>query len=169
MKLRIQAKLMSVHSEVEVKTPAGEVRYTAETDPLSAPRHTYFRNAQGDELAQVTTVRLDQKDRAHRVVLADGRTFELKRKFRSPASTAESYLTISGTDWKVAAHRAWTSRFEVRDEAGTVLAEAKQVPAERGDVYDLVIKDAEHVDELVLIALIARYIMREDAPIPAAR
>lgn len=169
MKLRIQAKLMSVHSEVEVKTTAGEVRYVTETDPLSAPRRTFFRNARGDEIAQVTTVRLDTKDRAHRVVMADGRTFELKRKFRSPASTAESYLTISGTDWKVAAHRAWTSRFEVRNEAGGVLAEAKQVPAERGDVYDLVVKDAEDIDELVLIALITRYIMREDAPVPTAR
>lgn len=168
MKLRIKEKLMSVHSGVEVADSSGEVLYTAETDPLSSPRTTRFKGADQRELAVVTTVRLDQKDRAHHVVMADGRAFDLKRRFRTPASTTESYLTVSDADWRIVTRRAWTSRFEIRSETGAKLAEAKQVPAERGDVYDLVVKDESRVDELVLLSLITRYVMHEDAPVPLA-
>lgn len=168
MKLRIKSKLMSVHSEVEVLDRSGEVVYHADTDPLSSPRLTRYKDAGHNELAVITTVRLDSENRAHHVVMADGRTFDLKRKFRTPASTTESYLTVSGAGWKIVTRRAWTSRFEIRSESGSVMLEAKQVPAERGDTYDLDVHDEEHVDELVLLSLIARYVMREDAPVPAA-
>ena len=92
MKLRIKAKLLSVHSEVEVSTTDEEVVYCADTDPLSSPRLTRLKDAEYCELATITTARLDAKDRAHHIVMADGHTFDIKRKFRTPASTVESYL-----------------------------------------------------------------------------
>lgn len=168
MKLRIKSKLMSVHSEIEVLNASGEVIYHADTDPLSSPRVTRFKDACHQELAVITTVRLDREHRAHQVTMADGRVMDIKRAFRTPVSTAESYLTVSGAPWSVVTRRAWTNRFEIRSEAGAVVAEAKQIPVERGDAYELQVKDEEHLDELVMLSLIARYVMREDAPVPAA-
>lgn len=169
MKLRIKSKLLSVHSEIEVATMDGEVVYHADTDPLSSPRLIRFKDAECRELATITTVRLDYTDRAHHVVMADGRIIDVKRKFRTPASTVESYLIVKGADWQVVMTRGWTSRFEVRDTSGKVYVEAKQIAMERNDTYELNIKDEAHVDELVLMSLIARGIMAADAPAaPAA-
>ena len=108
MKLRISAKLASVHSEVNVTDLEEKTVFTTKTDPLSAPRCT-------------------------RTVLTQ---------------------------------RAWSSRFEVHSEDGKVLVRAKQVPALRGDVYDIEVLDEDHVIEMVLLALIARSVIRDDAPIP---
>ena len=46
MKLRIKAKLLSVHSEVEVSTTDKEVVYCADTDPLSSPRLTRLKDGE---------------------------------------------------------------------------------------------------------------------------
>ena len=65
--------------------------------------------------------------------------------------------------------RGWTSRFEVRDSAGKACGEAKQIARERNGTFELNIKDEAHVDELVLMSLIARDIMTADTPVaPAA-
>lgn len=164
MKLRIKAKLLSVHSEVEVSTTDKEVVYCADTDPLSSPRLTRLKDAECRELATIATVRLDAKDRAHHVVMAGGRTFDIKRRFRTPASTVESYLTVEGADWQVVMTRGWTNRFEVRDTAGRVYVEARQVPMERNDTYELNVKIPEHMDELMVMCIVARSIMAADAP-----
>lgn len=165
MKLQMQTMPMSVQSEVEVKDMTGAVLFRAKTDPLSSPRCTLLFDADGRERAKVTTVRLDYKDRAHHVTMADGRTFELTRKFRVSASTTESILTVSGLDWKIATRRAWTSRFEIRSASGNVLAEARQIAARRGDVYEIDLRGEDRTEELVLCCLIARYVIREDAPV----
>ncbi len=47
-----------------------------------------------------------------------------------------------------------------------MLVRAKQVPALRGDVYDIEVLDEDHAIEMVLLALIARSVIRDDAPIP---
>lgn len=161
MKLRIKAKLLSVHSEVEVSTTDKEVVYCADTDPLSSPR---LKDAECRELATITTARLDAKDRAHHIVMADGHTFDIKRKFRTPASTVESYLTVEGADWQVVMTRGWTNRFEVRDADGRAYVEARQVPMERNDTYELNVKISEHMDELMVMCIVARSIMAADAP-----
>ena len=70
------------------------------------------------------------------------------------------------TGWTVLTQRAWSSRFEVHSEDGKVLVRAKQVPALRGDAYDIEVLDEDHVIEMVLLALIARSVIRDDAPIP---
>ena len=168
MKLKIKAKLASVLSEVLVSDAKGDMLFCAETEPLSAPRKSCFKDASYNVLATVTTARLDTAKRAHHVVMTDGRTFDLTRKYRNPASTTESIITVENVGWCAVTRRAWTNRFEIRSEDGAVLAEAKQIAAERGDAYELNVKDEQHTAELVLIALIARYIMREDTPAPAA-
>lgn len=164
MKLRIKAKPLSVHSEVEVSTTDEEVVYCADTDPLSSPRLTRFKDAEYRELATITTAHLDAKDRAHHIVMADGHTFDIKRKFRTPASTVESYLTVEGADWQVVMTRGWTNRFEVRDTGGRVYVEARQVPMERNDTYELNVKISERMDELMVMCIVARSIMAADAP-----
>ena len=164
MKLRIKAKLLSVHSEVEVSTTDKEVVYCADTDPLSSPRLTRLKDAECRELATITTARLDAKDRAHHIVMADGHTFDIKRKFRTPASTVESYLTVEGADWQVVMTRGWTNRFEVRDADGRAYVEARQVPMERNDTYELNGKLSEHRAEVLVVCLVARSIMAADAP-----
>lgn len=87
MKLRIRAKLLSVHSEVEVSTTDEEVVYCADTDPLSSPRLTRLKDAEYRELATITTARLDAKDRAHHIVMADGHT-------RSISSASSARLPV---------------------------------------------------------------------------
>lgn len=168
MKLRIKSKLLSVHSEIEVTATDGSVLYCADTDPLSSPRLMRFKDAEYRELATVTSVRLDYADRAHHIVMADGRAIDVRRKFRTPASTVESYLVVKGADWQVVMTRGWTSRFEVRDSAGKACVEAKQIARERNGTFELNIKDEAHVDELVLMGLIARDIMTADTPVASA-
>lgn len=165
MKLRIKEKLMSVLSEVQVTDARGEVLYYTDTEPLSSPRLSHFKDAHDQELAKISTVRLDEKKRAHHVVMADGRVYDLTRKFRNPASTTESIVTVENVGWCAVTRRAWTSRFEIRSEDGTVLAEAKQIAAERGNTYDLDVKCKENVMEVVLFALIVRYTICQDAPV----
>lgn len=168
MKCKIKGKLASVYSEIEVTKPDGTLLYSLETEPLSAPRTSHFKNAAFERLATVTTVRTDTADRANHVAMADGRAFDLKRKFRNPASTTESFITVSGLGYKIVTRRAWTNRFEIRRVDGAVLAEARQIAAERGDTYELTVKDKgeAHAQELILFALIARDVMRRDTPVP---
>ncbi len=49
-------------------------------------------------------------DRAHHIVMADGHTFDIKRKSRTHASTVESYLTVEGADWQVVMTRGHLGR-----------------------------------------------------------
>lgn len=166
MKLRILSKLASVHSEVDVLDSLGTVLYTTQTDPLSAPRVTRVLDADGVEAARYSTTRTDTKDRAHSIVLGDGTRLSLKRKFRVSAKTNESLLYVKPSGWVVITRRAWTCRFEIRDENDRVVARAKQVPALRGDVYDLDVVSKDRTVEIVLLALIARTVIREDGPSP---
>lgn len=101
MKLRIKAKLLSVHSEVEVSTTDEEVVYCADTDPLSSPRLTRLKDAEYRELATITTARLDAKDRAHHIVMADGtRSISSASSARLPVrsrATSPSRARIGGS------------------------------------------------------------------------
>ena len=166
MKVRIKAKAASVRSEAEVVNAKGEVLFRTETDPLSSPRRTRVMDAAGNEIAAITTVRLDESKRAHHVVMASGDTYDCVRRFRNPASTTESIITVKGTGWQSLTRRAWTNRFEIRAGAGRVLAVAKQSPAALGDAYDVEVKDETHLAELVIFSLIIRYIMKQDNPVP---
>lgn len=166
MKLRISSKLASVHSEVNVTDSHEATVFTTKTDPLSAPRLTCLYDAEGNEIAHYTTTRTDEKDRAHRVVLPDGSMFTAKRTFRVSSSTCEAIIRAGQTGWVALTQRAWSSRFEVHSEDGKVLVRAKQVPALRGDVYDVEVYDEEHLVEMVLLSLIARSVIRDDAPLP---
>lgn len=168
MKVRIKSKAMSVHSETEVVDAQGNLLFCTETDPLSAPRRTRVTSADGAEVAVITTVRLDERKRAHHVVMADGRAFDCTRRFRNPASTTESIITVKDVGWQSLTRRAWTNRFEVRSKAGRVLATAKESPAALGDAYDVEVKDEAHLAELVIFAIITRYIMKQDDPVPSA-
>lgn len=166
MKLRISAKLASVHSEVNVTDLEEKTVFTTKTDPLSAPRCTRLYDAEGVELAHYETTRTDEKDRAYSVSIDGGVSFTTKRSFRVSSSTCETIIKVGQTGWTVLTQRAWSSRFEVHSEDGKVLVRAKQVPALRGDVYDIEVLDEDHVIEMVLLALIARSVIRDDAPIP---
>ncbi len=165
--------------------------FTTKTDPLSAPRCTRLYDAEGVELAHYETTRTDEKDRAYSVSIDGGVSFTTKRSFRVSSSTCEAIIKVDGgvsfttkrsfrvssstceaiikvgqTGWTVLTQRAWSSRFEVHSEDGKVLVRAKQVPALRGDVYDIEVLDEDHAIEMVLLALIARSVIRDDAPIP---
>lgn len=166
MKLRISAKLASVHSEVNVTDLEEKTVFTTKTDPLSAPRCTRLYDAEGVELAHYETTRTDEKDRAYSVSIDGGVSFTTKRSFRVSRSTCEAIIKVGQTGWTVLTQRAWSSRFEVHSEDGKVLVRAKQVPALRGDVYDIEVLDEDHAIEMVLLALIARSVIRDDAPIP---
>ncbi len=166
MKFRMSATLASVHCEVNVTDLEKGTMFIARTDPLSAPRCTHLYDIEGVELAHYATTRTDEKDRAHTVSIDGGISFTTKRSFRVPSSTCEAVIKVGQMGWTVLTQRAWSSRFEVHAEDGKVLARAKQVPALRGDVYDLEVLDEDHVIEMVLIALIARSVIRDDAPSP---
>lgn len=166
MKLRISAKLASVHSEVNVTDLEEKTVFTTKTDPLSAPRCTRLYDAEGAEFAHYETTRTDEKDRAYSVSIDGGVSFTTKRSFRVSGSTCEAIIKVSQTGWTVLTQRAWSSRFEVHSGDGKVLVRAKQVPALRGDVYDIEILDEGHLIEMVLLSLIARSVIRDDAPIP---
>lgn len=166
MRLRISSKLASVHSETEVANEKGEVLYTAQTDPLSAPRMTRVANSADGELARYTTTRTDTEDRAYRITTSDGTILNLKRRFRVSAKTNEAVIRVRPINWSVVTRRAWTCRFEVRDASDRVVARAKQVPALRGDVYDVDVIDGSRELEVVLLSLIARTVIREDSPSP---
>lgn len=166
MRLHISSKLASVHSETDVANEKGEILYTAQTDPLSAPRMTRVVDAAGTEIARYTTTRTDTKDRAYTITAADGSVLNLKRKFRVSAKTSEAFIRVQPVDWAVVTRRAWTCRFEIRDASDRVVARAKQVPALRGDVYDVDVVDASREARIVLLSLIARTIIREDSPSP---
>lgn len=164
MKLIIRPKVASVYSEVEVTTTGGALLYSSETEPLSVPRVSYFKNASFEKLATVTTSRTDRKQRAHHVVMADGRVLDLVRKFRNPISTTESCIAVKNLGWQIVIRRAWTSRFEILEADGTVLAEAKESLTGFLKTYELNVKDEAHLDELALFSIIARYVMLEDTP-----
>lgn len=166
MKLRISSKLASVHSEVIVADLDEKTVFSTRTDPLSAPRCTRLYDAEGSEIARYVSTRTDEKDRAHSVSIDSGISFTAKRAFRVSSSTCEAIIKVGQTGWTVLTQRAWSSRFEVHSEDGKVLARAKQVPALRGDVYDIEVLDEDHVIEMVLLALIARSVIRDDAPSP---
>lgn len=166
MKLRISSKLASVYSEVNVEDRLGSKRFTTTTDPLSSPQATTLLDATGTEVARYVASRSDMKERRHRVVLADGTAFDVTRRFRVASSTSESVITAVGTGWTVLTQRGWSSRFEIHSDDGKVLARAKQIQALRGDAYDVDILDESHLIEMLLLALIARTIMREDSPSP---
>jgi len=95
---------------------------------------------------------------------SSARLFDTGRGPRPPASTVESYLTVEGADWQVVMTRGWTNRFEVRDADGRAYVEARQVPMERNDTYELNVKISEHMDELMVMCIVARSIMAADAP-----
>lgn len=82
------------------------------------------------------------------------------------SSTSESVITAVGMGWTVLTQCGWSSRFEIHSDDGKVLARAKQIQALRGDAYDADILDESHLIEMLLLALIARTIMREDSPSP---
>lgn len=166
MKLRISSKLASVYSEVNVVDRAGVCKYTTTTDPLASPQVTRLLDESGTELARYEATRTDTKDRRHRIVLGDGTSIVAKRRFRVAASTSESVITAGDTGWTVLTQRGWTSRFEVRGEGGRVVARGKQLQSLRGDTYDVDILDEGHLVELLLLSLIARGVIREDAPSP---
>lgn len=166
MRLHISSKLASVHSETEVANEKGEILYTAQTDPLSAPRLTRVVDGAGAEIARYTTTRTDTKDRAYRISMADGSELDLKRKFRVSAKTNEAVIRVQPVGWTVVTRRAWTCRFEIRDASDRVVARAKQVPALRGDVYDVYVLDGSREVRIALLSLIARTVIREDSPSP---
>lgn len=101
MRLHISSKLASVHSETEVANEKGEILYTAQTDPLSAPRLTRVVDGAGVEIARYTTTRTDTKDRAYRILMADGSELDLKRKFRVSAKTNEAVIRVQPVAWSV--------------------------------------------------------------------
>lgn len=166
MKLKIKAKLASVYSEVEVLSSKSEVLFCINTEPLSAPRLSVLKDGEHVELARVTNQRLDARERAHIITWADGSVWHLTRRFRNKASTTESIITIAETGVQAITRRSWTNRFELRTAEGSVLASGRQIPADRGDAYELDIKDESQLAQLVLLALITRYILRQDAPAP---
>ena len=166
MKLRISSKLASVYSEVNVVDSDGALRFSTMTDPLSSPQVTRLLDESGQEVARYSTARADARERKHRIVMADGTSFTATRRFRVSASTSESTIRVAGSDWVVLTQRAWSSRFEIRTEGDRVLARAKQLQALRGDAYDVDIKDEEHLVEMLLLSLIARSVIRGDAPSP---
>ena len=92
MKLRISAKLASVHSEVNVTDLEEKTVFTTKTDPLSAPRCTRLYDAEGAELAHYVTTRTDEKDRAYSVSIDGGVSFTTKRSFRVSSSTCEAII-----------------------------------------------------------------------------
>lgn len=109
MKLRISAKLASVHSEVNVTDREEKAVFTTKTDPLSAPRCTRLYDAEGVELAHYETTRTDEKDRAYSVSIDGGVSFTTKRSFRVSSSTCEAIIKVGQTGWTVLTQRAWSS------------------------------------------------------------
>lgn len=166
MKLRISAKLASVHSEVNVTDLEEKTVFTTKTDPLSAPRCTRLYDAEGVEFAHYVATRSDEKGRAYSVSVDGSPSFTAKRSFHVSSSACEATIKVGETGWTVFTQRAWSSRFEVHSEEGKVLVRAKQVPALRGDTYDIEVLDEDHMIEMLLLALIARSVIRDDAPSP---
>ena len=100
MKLRISAKLASVHSEVYVTDLEEKTVFTTKTDPLSAPRRTCLFDVEGNELAHYETTRTDEKDRAYSVSIDGGVSFTTKRSFRVSSSTCEAIIKVGQTGWR---------------------------------------------------------------------
>ena len=139
--------------------------FTTKTDPLSAPRCALSTMPRAPS-SRITRPRArTQKDRAYSVSIDGGVSFTTKRSFRVSSSTCEAIIKAGQTGWTVLTQRAWSSRFEVHFGDGKVLVRAKQVPALRGDAYDIEVLDEDHVIEMVLLAHIARSVIRDDAPI----
>lgn len=168
MKLSFKSKPMSVYSEVEVKAADGAVLFTSETEPLSPEHLTRLKDASHSIVATTVSPVLEKASRAHRIEFADGRAMDLKRTWPHTWSTVDSTVIADEPAWRCSIHRAWTTRFCLRDEDGSEIAVGTQELGGLGDAYSVEVLDEARLVEVVAFGLVVCCVIALDRPAPAA-
>ena len=168
MKLSFKSKPMSVYSEVEVTAAEGAGLVPSETEPHWPEDLTRLKDASHSIVATTVSPVLEKASRAHRIEFADGRAMDLKRTWPHTWSTVDSTVIADEPAWRCSIHRAWTTRFCLRDEDGSEIAVGTQELGGLGDAYSVEVLDEARLVEVVAFGLVVCRVIALDRPAPAA-
>ncbi len=164
MKLRIKAKILSVHEKMDVLDENDEVAYRVSRKAISVHDKTRIENAAGDEVASFHA-KVPSIHNIYYVEMANGTSFTMKEEL----THLRDHIDVEELGWQLRGRNVLAFDFGVFDAEDREIATAHRKLATMHGEYDIDVLEESVVDEIVaLFVVITRIIAlrQETATLP---
>jgi len=148
MKLRMKAKIASIHNKIEVTDEHKRAVYHIKSKLLSIHDVTYLTRADGEEVATITRKVVSLHD-THFIEMSSGMTIELSSEL---LHLTKDVLNIEALGWQLVGDLVQHDyRLVDMDDGGRVLAQTHRKWLTLHNTYEIEIMAEESVDLIVAV------------------
>lgn len=163
MKLKLKAKLFSIHSKISITDEGGNVMYQVHSKVFSLHDVTYLEDGLGKEVAVITRKAVSIHD-SHTVRMADGTEVELRSEL---LHLVKDVLDIEALGWQLTGNLLQHD-YQLMDGEGQLLAQAHRKWISLHDTYMVEIVDEERMDLIVAVLVALNKIMGDRRRVASA-
>ncbi len=167
MKLRIKAKILSVHEKMDVLDENDEVLYRVSRKAISVHDKTHIEDAAGNEVASIHA-KVPSIHHIYYVDMADGTSFSMKEEL----AHLRDHIDVEELGWQLRGENVLAFDFGVFDAEGRQIAMAHRKLATLHGEYDLDVLDEGQVDKIVALFIVIAHIIalrQETATLPVTQ
>ncbi len=146
MKLKMKAKLASIHNKISITDEEGGLVYQVYSKVFSLHNVTYLTDGEGEEIAVITRKPVSMHD-IHTIQLVDGTEIELRTEL---LHLTKDVLDIEALGWQLTGDLTQHD-YQLRDDQGQLLAQTHRKWLSLHDTYEVDVVDEERMDLIVAV------------------
>lgn len=146
MKLKMRAKIASIHNKIEITDEDGNPVYHIHGKVFSLHDTTFLTDAGGGDIATITRRVVSLHD-THLIVLNDGTEIELCSEL---LHLTKDVLDIEALGWQLTGDIV-QHNYQLTDDQGQLLAQTHRKWISLHDTYEVDIVDEERMDLIVAV------------------
>lgn len=154
MKLHIKAKVISVHSKMDILDEQDELAYKVQSKALSIHDKTYIRNRAGDEVAYIHAKAISIHS-VHYVEMADGVNFEMSEELWH---LTKDIINIPELGWQLRGDFT-AHNYEMLDANGNVIATAHRKWFSLHGIYYLDVLEEDKAEVAVAVYVVLEHMI----------
>lgn len=146
MKLKMKAKIASIHNKISITDEEGNLVYQVHSKVFSLHNVTYLADGEGEEIAVITRKPVSMHD-VHTIQLVDGTEIELRTEL---LHLTKDVLNIEALGWQLTGDLTQHD-YQLTDDQGQLLAQTHRKWLSLHDTYEVDIVDEERMDLIVAV------------------
>lgn len=146
MKLKMKAKIASIHNKISITNEEGSLVYQVHSKVFSLHNVTYLADGEGEEIAVITRKPVSMHD-VHTIQLVDGTEIELRSEL---LHLTRDVLDIEALGWQLTGDLTQHD-YQLTDDQGQLLAQTHRKWLSLHDTYEVDIVDEERMDLIVAV------------------
>ena len=146
MKLKMKAKIASIHNKIEITGEDGNALYHIRSKALSLHDVTHLTDGEGQEIAVITRRPVSLHD-THIIELADGTEIELRYEL---LHLTKDVLDIEALGWQLTGDLV-QHNYQLTDNRGQLLAQTHRKWLSLHNTCEVDIVDEERMDLIVAV------------------